>query len=306
MRLTAHRRPLLAVALTFAVAMAVAPSAWGALSLSSNFDSSDEGWKVFQGNAAPVAPVLENGSIEFTDSFGSQAGGFVAPGSWAGDATDNYGGTFSYDLKGDAPFGGASLAVLFAASYSGDADDLLCFVGPDPGTGFTTISHTLDTSDALKTDCTTPAPESQIVNVLSDLGAVQIFGEKRFSPATGEVANLDNVSFGGGGPPPPYEISDRVLSIARERHGTPFIKPFWSLTGTLTSSDDVCNQGRKVVVFRKRGGPDEKLGTRTTSRSGGYRLAYPPKAGTYYAKSPEVTLGLATCLAVISDEIELD
>jgi hypothetical protein len=299
------RRAAVAACVASALAMVSAQSAHAALNLSSTFDTDNEGWTSAEGAVEPTPAGWEDGAIYVIDGsapFEDNAT-FFAPSSWAGDATDNYGGTFEFDMKSTEDWSGGVTAVIVADDAEGP-EDVLCFVDDAaPGAGFATHTFNLDTSDALNGSCTTPATSSQIVGVMSQLGQVVILADDIV--AFGEVTYLDNVSLSGGGPPAPFDVQ-RDLSIDHAKVSSNFLNPFFAFFGLLEADDPPCAAHRKVVVYRKRKGPDEKLGTRTTNSEGAYRFAYDRKKGTYYAKSPEEDLGLPTCLEATSDTFKIN
>jgi hypothetical protein len=167
---------------------------------------------------------------------------------------------------------------------------------------FDTHTFTLDTSQAMDGTCGSPASSGQVVGVLSQIGGVVIAGDD--DEVFGEATFLDNVSLSGGGPPAPFDV-DRTLNIDHGKQSSNFLNPFFAFFGVLEADDPTCTAHRKVVVYRKRKGPDEKLGTRTTNSEGAYRFAYDRKKGTYYAKAPEEDLGLPTCLEATSDTFKI-
>jgi hypothetical protein len=291
----------MATALVCALALTGASAASAAVNLSSTFASNNEGWGTTQGSSSPGPATYDDGSqaITFTDADpGMFAGGFIAP--WSGDATDNYGGTLSFKLKSSAGWNSGVVASIFSTT----AQDGICFQGDPVGTSFATYSFTLDTSDALDGTCNAPASEAEIVEILSTFDGVFIAGEESDDTNNGFTTTLDDVSLGGGGTSPPYDV-ERELSLSHEKIESPFVKPHLAFTGAITSPADECNAGMKVVVYRRQKGPDMKLGTRTTDGDGGYRLSYPKKKGTYYAKTPAADLGLPQCLPVTSDPLKI-
>jgi hypothetical protein len=71
--------------------------------------------------------------------------------------------------------------------------------------------------------------------------------------------------------------------------------------GALASPVDSCRAGRVVTVFRKRPGPDRRVGTTTTLPDGSWRLARAKKKGRYYTTSAFLFVPhVAECPAVQS------
>jgi subtilisin-like proprotein convertase family protein len=80
---------------------------------------------------------------------------------------------------------------------------------------------------------------------------------------------------------------------AKYRHG--------KFKGTLSSSNAVCKASRAVTVFKKRSGPDKRVGVTTTSSDGTYRLTRAKHAGRYYTTTPRVVVAnAADCAAAQS------
>jgi hypothetical protein len=69
--------------------------------------------------------------------------------------------------------------------------------------------------------------------------------------------------------------------------------------GALTSSFASCFARRQVIVYRKRSGPDAKVGTATTGRGGAYHLPKAFRHGTFYAVAPQVSAS-GVCLRATS------
>jgi hypothetical protein len=272
----------------------------------STFASGDEGWTIAQTYNNPpftfAPPVHEDGAINFTDSSGGDVGFFASPASWAGDATNHFGGTFSYDLKTDPGWGEVSFAIL----GNSDLTQSICFAGdsaPVAG-GFTTYSFTINPTDALNSGCNLPATVEEINAVLLDLDLIAIDAEEFANPSPGTVTSLDNVSLTGGTPPEPYDV-ERTVSLNYEKLNNPFLGPYRAFTGEVLAGEFGCSDSVEVTVMKKRKGPDLKLGTRTTGSEGGFQLKYKRKRGTYYATVSPVSVGLANCLAAQSDPFKI-
>jgi hypothetical protein len=279
-------------------------SAHAALNLSSTFDTDNEGWETAE-YGSPEGAGWEDGAIYLVDQADPPeiSAIFISPSSWSGDATDNYGGTLEFDLSTTEWSAGVA---AFLVPSEAESQDLLCFYDETPvpvGGSFGTYTFTMDTSDARRGDCVTPASSGQVIGTMSQLSSVVILGD---DPGIfGEVTFLDNVSLSGGGPPAPFDV-ERELNIDYAKLSSNFLSPFFAFFGVLEADDPTCAAHRKVVVYRKRKGPDEKLGTRTTNSEGAYRFAYDRKKGTYYAVSPAIDLGLPTCLEAKSDTFKIN
>jgi cysteine-rich repeat protein len=55
--------------------------------------------------------------------------------------------------------------------------------------------------------------------------------------------------------------------------------------GRVFSSNDRCERGRTVAVFRVVAGPDKKVASDRTDSDGRWRLVYNPRSDDYYAKA---------------------
>ena len=81
-----------------------------------------------------------------------------------------------------------------------------------------------------------------------------------------EVASAHVVRFGGS-------LSARFLPATNV------------FKGRVTSSNERCEAGRRVAVFRVRSGPDQRVGLDRADSVGRWRLVHNARAGRYYAKA---------------------
>lgn len=56
-----------------------------------------------------------------------------------------------------------------------------------------------------------------------------------------------------------------------------------------THSGTVCQRNRRVKLFKKRSGPDRKLGARRSNRRGRWKISARPRRGKYYVKVKAAT-----------------
>jgi hypothetical protein len=306
------------------LALAPATPAAAGLSLSSTFNSGAEGWKVIQNfpadNTATDPTFLPSGgqpggAIEFSDAdfgdpFGDPAGNdfltgaFASPGSWSGDASNNYGGTFSFDLKSNVNGDTGPIVDFYAGEKpSGATPDFsrtvcIYFNGTPSTTNYQTYTTTLNeahlgTAGSL---CADPASPAQVADVLSNFGGVLLNVDDSY--AMGETETIDNVSLSGGGPLPGQDVS-RTLTID-------FSKKKGGFFGKLKAPDlAACAAGQSVKVYKQVSGPDKKLGTDKTSSKGAYLVKAKGKPGKYYAKAGQSTADGDTCLAAKSETVHL-
>ena len=75
-----------------------------------------------------------------------------------------------------------------------------------------------------------------------------------------------------------------------------------SFSGRVKSPKSACIRQRKVSVYRKRSGSDQKIGADSSSASGRWRVKVGGNArrGDYYAKTKRATLSSGTCQAARS------
>ncbi len=162
--------------------------------ITSTFASGTDGWKI-SGDAQQVDPEFDSqGGFIWADD--NAAGGvwyYDAPSKYLGNKEDAYGGKIKFSLKVD------QIDSQF------DADDIIlestnltiAFDTPyNPGINWTDYEVVINSSSGWKTGSITgtPATESEIRSVLSNLTRFRIRGEFRNGYDTG---SLDNVEFPG-------------------------------------------------------------------------------------------------------------
>jgi hypothetical protein len=275
-------------------------------SFSYTFDSSAQGWRDFfpQGpNATDAAWSASSGNpggaISLT-SDDSNPGLIVSPAiaTFEGDHSNNFGGTLSVDVK-------ANPASVAMSGYGGllfgpdNAPGLCFFDAATPGTTFHTYDFTLNTANLRSTasNCQQAATNAEIATVLADLKQIQFSGYALISGS--QTTTIDNVTLSGGGPPPNVTVS-RTLTLAYSKKKKAF-------SGKLKApkDPDTCAAKQKVSVFKKRKGPDLKLGSPKTNASGSYTLKNSGKKGTYYSSVPSAKHGITTCKAAKSDTVQI-
>jgi hypothetical protein len=207
----ARRRSIWAGGLALAVTLLFASTA-SAMTASSTFDSDDEGWTWTQEydptSGSTLEPVTwmsgDGGFIRALDTTDPNVedenyrGAFVSPqgvdSQWSGDASDNYGGTLSFDIRMNTSDGAfPPLVGLFSGEY-GTATAVMGFYDesrPPPGTEFSNFSITLLESNFLDGSTAEPPSEADFREFLANLGGVYLNTEA--SPEAGETNDLDNV-----------------------------------------------------------------------------------------------------------------
>jgi hypothetical protein len=281
-------------------------SASAALDLSSTFDSNNEGWQVSQGDGGPLSDATwlagsGNGFIRFTDADSNELdnGGccfayFESPPTWAGDATNNYGGTLSFADRGNFA-GDPNLTPLVILIGSSGQCLLHSFSGAS-GTSYSTFSTTLDTEGLQRCSDVNAPSEAEVVDLLAHFNAVQLSVDD--TTTAGETADVDNVSLSGGGAPPRISVA-RTLTLS-------YSKKEKTLSGFLSAPDDTeCSANQTVKIYRVHKGPDPKVAGTKTSPMGDYSLKAPSKSGKYYAKAPASKAGIADCGAAKSSKVTI-
>ena len=251
---------LLGAALVLAtIGRASAPQA-SAITRSSTFDSSNEGWTFLSGsifNAATWHSVGGNpggyitGSAGFFVSAGSSDGGTWDPGNAVGD----YGGKIQVDMEASDP---TSEAVIGFDTNNSNVQPCQDTGGPFAN-GWHTYSITLDPSgldDCNKTG-TPPLTAAQATAALAGFRGI-VYAYVFANDNQGDSVNLDNASLSGPqtAVTPPTGRVTRTLTLMHA--GRKF-------EGTLMAGDDYsCAGTMKVTIFRKAKKP-VKVGTATTS-----------------------------------------
>jgi hypothetical protein len=298
-------RLALAATAASALGLIVAGNAW-AITPSSTFNNDAEGWTGWDTRqfGQPGFPH----ALGYSDQGGNPAGFvwfdhkgsgseqdptlFVAPASFSGDASSNYGGTISFDLKineNGYPFNPQVLLVgPSEALYRG-------FGWPAQPTSWTNMSATIDAGGGWVNQAGQPASRAEFAPVLSNLTGVAILGDVR--DAAGGRTDLDNVSMTEGDGLPPQNVN-RTLTLRYDRAARAF-------KGSLSANaGPPCAVNQQVKVFRKRGGPDKLIGTdRTEPNVFVVRSRRAP--GTYYAQVARTTLEDMNCLAARSRSLRL-
>ncbi len=164
--------------------------------MSSSFDSGDEGWLILgdaQGGRGEPDFVASGGNPGGHVSADDDAQGgvwfFQAPASYRGNFSGALGRTLTFDLKQ------SSLSSQFDwidISLSGGGLTIVVDAGSNPGTDWTHYSIALDTSAgwAINALSGTAATQADILTVLTDLDDIRIRGEYVSGRDTG---GLDNV-----------------------------------------------------------------------------------------------------------------
>jgi hypothetical protein len=316
-------RVLVAATAAALAALFAAPSAFGQLSLASDFDESNEGWQQAFGvftstpeiSAAPRSATGGNpGGFIRSSEFNSGdpenpiESALVSPASWSGDALSNYGGTVAFDALSNTANPNATPDFPF---------QVFLFRGTLPLTepGEAVVNAVVDTENGFTPGTWTrysiplvperwtqggdlPADENYFRYVLKDLGGVVFSVDAYDGPSGG---GLDNPSFAGGSAPSPA-VYARTLTISYSAR---------AFRGELSSEGSLANCSRSVAVkvYRKERGPDFKVGQDETSDFGAYEVAARRKPGRYYARvgkhsvSPE--LGVS-CGAARSRVLKID
>ncbi len=168
---------------------------------SSSFDTGDEGWLILgdaQGGRGDPDFVASGGNpgghISAKDDAQGGVWFFQAPVAYRGNFSGALGKTLTFDLKQ------SSLSSQFDAkdvSLTGGGLTIVVDAGSNPGLDWTSYSIVLDASAGWTLDALggTPATQSDILTVLTDLNDMLIRGEYVDGPDTG---GLDHVVLNSG------------------------------------------------------------------------------------------------------------
>ncbi len=278
-----------------------------AITRSSTFDSSSEGW-VFTDNG--------NFSAATWLSSGGNPGGFIegqldppdygifqsSVAGWAGNAVDDYGGTLTVDIAGSEndPSADASVGLFSDNSSVVPCEDLGAI-----GEGWNTEAVTLDTSHLVECGTSTPLTGAQASAALAGFQAIFVYIA---GTGTSDTFALDNAALSGpqsAGSPPTGHVTREFTLVYKSR----------KFQGTLVGADDYSCAGKtEVTIFRKAKKP-VKVGTVTTSAPnllkefGPATFSFKPKKvveGSYYASAGKTKSGLDgnSCVAAKSKTVK--
>ena len=278
-----------------------------AITRSSTFDASNEGWV-----------VNDNGNLSAATwiSSGGNPGGFIegqldppnyglfqsAVGAWAGNAVDDYGGTLTVDVGGAENDPSADVSVGFFSNNSSVApcEDL------GSNEGWSTDAVTLDTSHLVQCGTSTPLTGAQASAALAGFQAMFVY---IVGSGTSDTFGIDNAALSGpqsaGSHPTGHVTREFVLAYKSRR-----------FHGTLVAADDYSCAGKtKVTIFRKAKKP-VRVGTVTTSAPKQNMLFGPASfsfklkkvvKGTYYASAAKAKSALDgnSCVAAKSRTVKV-
>jgi Laminin B (Domain IV) len=271
-------RLALAATAASALGLIVAGTAW-AITPSSTFNSDAEGWTGLDVRqfGAPGPPRTlghsdpggnPDGFVWFDHKESGSAQDptfFVAPASFSGDASSNYGGTISFDLRTNHPAGPIPPQILLA----GSGETLYRTFDSLQPQAWTTMSASLAVGGGWLDQSGQPATVADLAAVLSNLELVGILAD--VSDAPSEYTDLDNVFMTEGDGLPPQNVN-RTLTLRYDRAARAF------KGSLLAPARPPCAVNQQVKVFRKRSGPDKLVGTDRTD-PGGLRGQVPEAAG---------------------------
>jgi Laminin B (Domain IV) len=250
--------------------------------VSSTFDTDSEGWTFYTDNvtSVPVTHLATGGNpggyISHTDAqAGIQHQRFQSAYPYGGDLSAAYGGTLTFDLRSnvagdpnDVPvnvtFGSGNPAFSSRAQPL-NFDQL-------PGSEWTTYTVPLvyNAWCANVSPYTCFANAGQLKDFLAQGHQLQIFAD--YYNGTNQITDLDNVAVN-----PPAKTKSK-LTLAYQKSRKRFV-------GKLSSSKAPCVAGRTVTVFKKKKGPDHKLGKAVSKDNGSFKLAKKADPGSYFAKT---------------------
>lgn len=297
---------MVGAALLAAISLVLLSARAEATTIVDTFDADSEGWYVVNNGEPSISEATWNptggnpgGFISAVDAYnddcsvGDCKSVIFAPVLWGppggdGDHAENYGGRIEFDLM---------------TSTTPTRSVELTLRGPDhcvlqqlglPGVG-TWKSFSVSLTEAGWTDCISgpspdPASEEYFRATLASVSEVLIDADAVFG--TGETISLDNASL----LEPEPERFARTLTL-KYRGG--------KFRGQLGASEPACKAGEKVDVYKRKTGPDRRLGSPETGDDGKYSLRKPRKPGKYYAKTAEHTEPEGICEAAKSKVLTL-
>ena len=304
-------RRRLGIAATTLVALAAAASALAsqqsAITRSSTFDSSNQGWIVNDFGTGTVSSAT-------WQSTGGNPGGFIEGqldplnyglfqsnvAGWAGNALNDYGGTLAADVA-DSNDPASDVSIGF---FSGNSSVLACEDMGLAGVGWETHAATLDTSHLIDCNTSNPLTGPQASAALAGFRAMFVYIS---GTGTFVTVGIDNAAHSGpttaGGHP--TGAVTRAFTLAYKAR---------TFQGTLTAPDDYSCAGKvKVSIFRKGKRAAVKTGTTSTPDShtqGGpakFSIKLKVGPGTYYAKVKKATSSLDgnSCDAAASKSVRV-
>jgi Laminin B (Domain IV) len=276
-----------------------------AITPSSSFGNGTNGWTGVSvprsgGSTMPFTPLYgpsdgnPGGFIYVADpdsGADEDVGLLLAPAGFLGDASDNYGGTISFDLRTNHPAGPIPPQILLA----GSGETLYRTFDSLQPQAWTTMSASLAVGGGWLDQSGQPATVADLAAVLSNLELVGILAD--VSDAPSEYTDLDNVFMTEGDGLPPQNVN-RTLTLRYDRAARAF-------KGSLRApAGPPCAVNQQVKVFRRRRGPDKLVGTdRTDPEVFVVRSRRLP--GIYYAQVARTTLEDMNCLAARSRSLRL-
>ncbi len=287
--------------------VAAATCAFGVSSAAADFDftfdSNNQGWLSNQGgeNDGPAnwSSTAGNpgGALSLTDGSATGLAYWTSPVPATTDLSGHYGGTLSIDVKSSATW-----TQNFGVALLGPNDTEYCAPSPitPDNTAFQTAHYTLDASHLRQGNsfCSGTVTPEEVAELLHDFQGIRLPGENAAN--SGETTIVDNVHITGGEAPPVTKVV-RALSLS-------YSKKKKSFKGRLLAPQDPvdCAAPQKVGVYRRRPGPDHKLGSPMTDSSGAYKLKRAGKRGSYFAKIASFMGDLTTkCAAAKSTTVHL-
>jgi hypothetical protein len=259
----------------------VCASTAGATGLRATFDGGAQGWLDQFGNPAnwsssdghPGGNLVENHpSEQFIQIFSD---------GWAGNRRSALGGIFSVDLRLDNA--SADVSVRLDCASCGEGAIIHHFPGEADQVWRDFLVPLRASSWRIVAAEQPPATRLTMARVLADLDTVGI-ALTEGSIGSDDFGHFDNVTLAAN--------VARRLTIAYSDG---------AFSGRLSPGGG-CARRQRVLVYRKKLGPDAKVGADKTNRRGKYLVREPnAKKGSYYAKAKaSFAAGTGNCLAAKS------
>lgn len=290
-------------------ALAAQPTA---LTRSSAFDSTNEGWYVLENDASRPATWQSTGGNPggyISAQFPSGSGQFESvPASWPpGNALGDYGGTVGADVRVKLA-SGAEAQALEIGFHSTNSSVAACeYLEPwAPSSIWSAVAVTLDPNHL--SDCNTPRTltGAQLRAALAGFDGIFVFAGN--VDGVSETVDVDNAQLAG----PQAAKTAPTGSVTRKFTLTHSRRTF---RGTLTARYDYsCAGNTKVTIYRKAKRP-VKVGTARASapnlkwQDGPATFSFKVKKvvkGSYYASARKAKSGLDgnSCVAAKSKTVK--
>lgn len=179
--------PILALVLAFGAAAGA-----NAATISSTFDTGDDGWRFGHHSNTPRSVNWDSARQSITLNHGIAGWGFLAPSSYLGDKSAYIGGKFNFELSAQYVDYAGRRPLLALTSTNGRT--IYSNWGPTPGAALTPFEVMLSAENFYTGTDVTQAGDVSVESfqaIMADLKAIQIYGDWTSNV---DVLRLDNVA----------------------------------------------------------------------------------------------------------------